>query len=57
MDLTIAHHLMGKIEDSGNEVDDYQFQQLVHLARKAKHSLLGDQPQDTYNMSVAGKRE
>ena len=42
MDLALAYHLRGKLEEAGHELDAWQFQALVHATREAKEKLLGD---------------
>ena len=42
MDLALAYHLRGKLEEAGHELDAWQFQALVHATREAKERLLGN---------------
>ena len=42
MDLALAYHLRGKLEEAGHELDAWQFQALVHATREAKEKLLGN---------------
>jgi hypothetical protein len=42
MDLALAYHLRGKLEEGGHELDAWQFQALVHATREAKEKLLGN---------------
>ena len=42
MDLALAYHLRGKLEEAGHELDAWQFQALVHATREAKEKLLSD---------------
>ncbi len=39
MDLALAFALRGQLEESGKDLDDWQFQALIHAARQAKEYL------------------
>ena len=43
MDLALAYHLRGRLEEAGQELDAWQFQALVHATRAAKEKLLADE--------------
>ncbi|SCA64058.1 hypothetical protein SCG7086_BT_00020 [Chlamydiales bacterium SCGC AG-110-P3] len=55
MDLACAYLAKGKLEDDGHEIDDWQMQSLVHASRKAKEILLGDNEQDTCELTIHGR--
>lgn len=55
MDLALAFLARSKLEEAGHEIDDWQFQGLIHSCRKAKESLLSDQPQSSVEIAVLGR--
>ncbi|MBL8471112.1 MAG: Hsp70 family protein [Rhodocyclaceae bacterium] len=55
MDLALAYMLKGKIEETGTELDDWQFQGLVQGARAAKEKLLADAALEELPIAVASR--
>lgn len=55
MDLALAHHLKKKIELSGEPLDRWQLQSLVHAARQAKESLLSSNAFSSIPVAVASR--
>src|SRR5690606_21749494 len=39
MDLALAHLVRGRLEEQGKSIDEWQFQALIHAARRAKEDL------------------
>ncbi|NRA64817.1 MAG: Hsp70 family protein [Pseudobacteriovorax sp.] len=54
MDLTLAHYLSEEQSEKGEELDEWQFQSLIHAVRQAKEHLLNSEDQD-YQISVASR--
>lgn len=55
MDLSLAYLAKGKLEQQGQEIDEWQLQSLVHSCRKAKELLLGDNPPKKVDLTVLGR--
>jgi hypothetical protein len=55
MDLALAHHLKQKLERDGSPLDRWQLQSLVHAARQAKETLLGDRTLESVPVVVASR--
>lgn len=55
MDLTLAVHVRGKLEEAGTPPDHWQFLSLIHACRHAKETLLGPQPPESVPLSVTGR--
>ena len=55
MDLALAHLVRTRIEESGKEVDKFQFASLVHACRAAKERLLGEERVDKVPIAVASR--
>ncbi|MGC4068237.1 MAG: hypothetical protein QM784_27030 [Polyangiaceae bacterium] len=55
MDLALAHHLKQKLERDGATLDRWQLQSLVHAARQAKETLLGDRNLESVPVVVASR--
>ncbi len=55
MDLALAHHLRQKLDSSGEPLDRWQMQSLVHAARQAKESLLSSNAFSSIPVAVASR--
>ena len=55
LDYCLAYFVKQQIEEKGKEIDERQFQSLLHLCRQAKEVLLGENPPSTYDITVMGK--
>jgi hypothetical protein len=55
MDLAIAYHLKQKLELEGTTLDRWQLQSLVHGARQAKETLLGDSTLESVPVVITGR--
>jgi hypothetical protein len=55
IDLALAHLAQSKLEEQGNFIDDWQLQSLVHSCRKAKESLMSDQPPQKVDITLLGR--
>ncbi len=55
MDLALAHAVLGKLPDAGKALDRWQRVGLGHACRKAKESLLGDDPPAAAPVTVTSR--
>jgi molecular chaperone DnaK (HSP70) len=55
LDLSLAYLAKSKFEEQGRTIDDFQFQSLVHACRKAKETLLSDDPPQDYDVAIMGR--
>ena len=55
MDLSLAHFLKSKLQETGHRVDRWQFSSLVSQARVGKEALLNDPSLPETVISIAGK--
>lgn len=55
LDLALAHLAKNKFEEQGHELDDWQFQSLIHTCRKAKENLLSENPPKHADVAVVGR--
>lgn len=52
LDLALAYWAQQKL---GQELDEWQFQQLIHAVREAKEELLGDSPKERVELVLQGR--
>lgn len=52
IDLALAHLAQSKL---GDELDEWQFQSLVHASRNAKEKLLGRTPPESFDLTIQGR--
>jgi hypothetical protein len=52
IDLALAHIVQKKLS---TELDEWQFQSLIHSCREAKESLLGENPPTAVNLNIQGR--
>jgi len=55
MDLTLAHHVGMKMQDSGHDLDPWQNVSLWHACRAAKENLLSNTGPDSTTVSILGR--
>ena len=55
IDLAIAYSLQDQLEENGTELDQWQFQSLLHSSAAAKEALLSDPSKTSYQMSIASR--
>ena len=55
MDLTLAHHLLGKFTSAGKKLDANQQRSLVQAARQAKEKLLSNPDLESEPIVVLGR--
>jgi hypothetical protein len=55
MDLALAFHTRAKLAEEGTEIDDWQFQSLIHTARSAKERLLEDASLESFAISIPSR--
>lgn len=55
IDFGLAHQAKAKLEEQGHSIDDWQLQALVHQCRKAKESLLSENPPKQVDLHVQGR--
>lgn len=55
IDLTLAHLAKSKLEEMGHEIDEWQMQGVVQACRRAKENLLGENPADSFDITVMGR--
>lgn len=55
IDLSLAYLARNKFEEQGHNIDDWQFQSLVHSCRSAKERLLGEDPPKSVDIAIMGR--
>ena len=55
IDLALAHGVRQKFENDGVTLDQWQFQTLIHQCRRAKETLLGDNPPEKVDITLLGR--
>jgi len=55
IDLSLAYAVKQKFEEQGHEIDEWQFQSLIHSCRQAKETLLSDKPPKSIDITVMGR--
>lgn len=55
MDLALAFHTRAKLSEEGSDIDDWQFQSLIHSARSAKERLLEDTTLESFALSIPSR--
>ncbi|MBL4686540.1 MAG: Hsp70 family protein [Nannocystaceae bacterium] len=55
MDLALAHTVRARLESEGVKLDDWQMRAMTHACRGAKEALLGDNPESSYPLAIAGR--
>lgn len=55
IDLSLAYLAKNKLEEQGHSLDDFQFQSLIHICRKAKEALLSANPPDSFDITLMGR--
>lgn len=55
MDLSLAYLAKSKLEEKGQEIDEWQLQSLIHSCRQAKEQLLGDNPPKKVDLTLLGR--
>lgn len=54
-DLALAYFAKDRLEKKGNVIDQWQFQSLVHTCRNAKEVLLGESPEESFDIIIQGR--
>lgn len=55
IDLGLAYLMRQKFEEQGHQLDQWQFQTLVHQCRRAKEILMGEKPPKRVDITVLGR--
>lgn len=55
IDLAFAHLAKNKLEEQGHNIDEWQLQSLVHSCRKAKETLMAENPPKHVEITVLGR--
>lgn len=55
MDLALAYLARQKLEEQGHHLDDWQFQSLMHMSRRAKEALFGEDAPQSIDLTVQGR--
>lgn len=55
IDLGLAYLVKQKLEDQEHNLDNWQFQALVHQCRQAKEKLMGEEPPKSVDITVLGR--
>ena len=55
IDLGLAYLAKNKLEDQGHSIDDWQLQSLIHNCRKAKETLMSENPPKQVDIMVLGR--
>lgn len=55
IDLALAYLARQKFEEQGYQLDEWQFQSLIHQCRRAKELLLTENPPATVDLTVLGR--
>lgn len=55
IDLSLAYLAKSKLEELGNNIDDWQLQALVHTCRQAKEKLMSAKPPKSVDITIMGR--